>query len=180
MGTIKKLKKLTAALTSVCIAAMGLPFYAAESHAEDAVELDMPDFSFIGAVGELSAEESARVAEATYNALANHEPEVHYGDYGLDLTDDNKSDFLSVYYYVRNCCDVGILAASGTVYSSTYSDALTLSYLFDDSEYAEQFVKYSAMLDEILSGVKPGWSDEEKALYVHDYLAVKYDYDYPA
>ena len=133
MGTIKKLKKLTAALTSVCIAAMGLPFYAAESHAEDAVELDMPDFSFIGAVGELSAEESARVAEATYNALANHEPEVHYRDYGLDLTNDNMEDFSSIYYYVLDCCDVGILSESGTFHYSTDSDAAKLSYLFDDN-----------------------------------------------
>ena len=41
----------------------------------------------------------------------------------------------------------------------------------------EMKVTFQEAADQILSGVNPAWSDMEKALYIHDYLASRYEYD---
>ena len=42
---------------------------------------------------------------------------------------------------------------------------------------AERQTQLTEKIDEIISGVQPGWSDLEKALYLHDYLALHAEYD---
>ena len=54
MEMTKTLKKLTAAAAAVCIATMELPLPTAVTRAAEPPEV--PDFSFIGAVGTLTAE----------------------------------------------------------------------------------------------------------------------------
>ena len=92
----------------------------------------------------------------------------------------NENDLINIYRHVAACYDVGILAKKGTISYLPSSSTINISYLFGSSEYDEQYKAYNEKLDDILSGVENNWSDEEKALYVHDYLSVKFDYDYSA
>ncbi len=46
--------------------------------------------------------------------------------------------------------------------------------------YDDEYVSLMEQLDTITAGVDPAWSAPEKALYLHEYLAVHYDYDYDA
>lgn len=75
MEKTNNLKKMTAAAVALCLAAMELPLVPTAAMAAD--PQDVPDFSFIGQVGTLTAEESAKAAEATYLAIAAHEPSVN-------------------------------------------------------------------------------------------------------
>ncbi|MDO4863572.1 MAG: transglutaminase domain-containing protein, partial [Ruminococcus sp.] len=178
MKLTRKLKKWTAAAVSVCLAAMELPLTPAAASAADLPEV--PDFSYIGAVGTLTAEESAKAAEATYLAIANHQEAVFYGDSGLDMTMENKDYFIAIYRYILCGTEVGIGAKDVGVTWSPMSDSILINYRFDDSEYEAKYAEYKAMLDEIAAPVKPSWSDEEKALYFHEYIASNFDYDYPS
>ena len=178
MEMTKTLKKLTAAAAAVCIATMELPLPTAVTRAAEPPEV--PDFSFIGAVGTLTAEESAKAAEATYRAIAAHEPLVSYGAAGLDMTNDNVDSFIAIYNYVRCCFEVSIGTLNDSVGYNPVADAIEIDYRFEDSEYEAKCAEYKAMLDDIAAPVKASWSDEEKALYFHEYIASNFDYDYPA
>ena len=178
MEMTKKLKKLTAGAVAACLAVMELPALPAVTRAADPP--DVPDFSYIGAVGSLTAEESQKVAEATYTAIALHKPAAEYAPYGLDLNSSNKDAFISIFRYVMCCNEVGIGAADTGVSWSPSTDSILISYRFEDSEYDAKYAEYKAMLDDIAAPVKPSWSDEEKALYFHEYITANFDYDYPA
>ena len=140
----------------------------------------MPDFSYIGAVGSLSAQQTQTAAETVYGALYLHQNEVDFASSGLTMTAGNTDDLISVYRHVSSCYDVGLLVQKGVISYNPFTSTINLSYLFSGSEYDEKFREYSSMLDDILSGVDAAWTDEEKALYLHDYISVKFDYDYPA
>ncbi|MBP5362637.1 MAG: hypothetical protein J6Y71_06410, partial [Ruminococcus sp.] len=178
MEKTRSFKKWVATALSLCLTAMELPMMPVVSKAAD--PLEAPDFSFIGPVGDLSAEESAKVAQATYLALAEHKSRAEYAPYGLDMTVENHESFISVFRYVKNCFDVGICALDNGVLWEPTGDTIQINYRFDDSQYDEKLAEYKSIIDEIIVPVKSEWSDEEKALYFHEYLATNFDYDYPA
>ena len=172
-----KLKKAAVAIASVFTLTLFSP------GATVIAEFDipsMPDFSYIGTVGSLSAQQSKIAAETVYESLYFHKNAVEFSSRGVKMTNSNADDLIAIYRHVSSCYDVGILVKKGVISYSPYSSTISLSYLFSGSEYTEKYSEYSAMLDEILSGVDYSWSEEEKALYLHDYLAVRFDYDYPA
>ncbi|MCR5230911.1 MAG: Ig-like domain-containing protein, partial [Solobacterium sp.] len=70
------------------------------------------------------------------------------------------------YYYLQN----------GFSYSySTYIISLTLRY---DSAYPQSEVQtFRDRMNEILGMVDPGWNDEQKILFIHDYLVTHVEYD---
>ena len=140
----------------------------------------MPDFSYIGEISGMTAEQTKKAAEVVYEALYSHSSTVDFRNKGIKMTSANTDSLISIYRHVAACYDVGMLAKKGTITYLPSSSTINLSYLFSGSEYTEQYNAYMAKLDDILSGVDDSWSDEEKALYIHDYLAVSFDYDYPA
>ena len=140
----------------------------------------MPDFSYIGAVGSLSAEQTKKAAEASYEALCDRASQIDFSARGVRMTNGNANDLINIYRHVAACYDVGMLAKKGTINYIPSRSIIKLSYLYDGEEYNEQYEAYNQKLDDILSVVDASWSDEEKALYLHDYLSVKFDYDYPA
>ena len=170
------LTRITASAVSVC---MMLHFYPRVSITADYSIPSMPDFSYMGAVGNLTAEQTKTAAEAVYGALYMHENEANFAACGISMTSDNTSDLVSVFRHVSACYDVGILMKKGPISYSPKKSTITISYIYDGSEYEEKYLEYTSIMDGILSGVDENWSDEEKALYLHDYLCVKYDYDYP-
>ena len=172
-----KLKKVAVAIASVFTLTLFSP------GATVIAEFDipsMPDFSYIGTVGSLSDQQSKIAAETVYESLYFHKDVVDFSSRGVKMTNSNSDDLIAIYRHVSSCYDVGILVKKGVISYSPYSSTISLSYLFSGSEYTEKYSEYSSMLDEILSGVDYSWSEEEKALYLHDYLAVRFDYDYPA
>ena len=159
-----------------------VPASAAETSA--AVQEDgaypIPDFSCLGAVGSLSAEETKTAAEAVYQCLRTHQPEICFRDYGIEMNRNNYNELINIYRTVICGWDAGILAISNHLSYSPVTGTMAFFYYVSDAEYDAQYAAYTGMLDEILSGVQDEWSDAEKALYLHDYIALHYDYDYEA
>ena len=179
---MKRIVSFLTALSALCMGAPQLPApaYAETVSVQAETDADTPDFSCIGAVGTLSAAEAQNVAKTVYQSIQAHLPEVSFKEAGFDLTGQNINDVIGIYRTVISCWDAGILAINNDISYNTYYDIITLNYRFGDDEYDAQLAAYSGMLDEILSGVRDTWTDVEKALYLHDYLAVNYDYDYDA
>ena len=173
----QRTKKAAAAAVSLF---MILQFIPEDIVTAEYVIPSMPDFSYIGAVGSLSAEQTKKAAEASYEALCDRADQVDFSARGVSMNRRNENDLINIYRHVAACYDVGILAKKGTINYIPSRSIIKLSYLYEGDEYNEQYAAYSRRLDDILSGVDGSWSDEEKALYLHDYLSVKFDYDYPA
>ena len=173
----KRLKKTAAAVISVFLLTQSSPGVIVVAEYDIP---SMPDFSYIGSVGNLSAQQAKTAAETVYESLYFHKDNVDFSSRGVNMNNRNADDLIAIYRHVAACYDVGILVKKGVISYSPYSSTISLSYLFSGSEYNEKFREYNGMLDDILSGVSESWSDEEKALYLHDYIAVRFDYDYPA
>lgn len=64
-------------------------------------------------------------------------------------------------------------------YSQLTGEILTVTptYTMRGTELREAQSRYTAALNELLSGVDPHWSELEKVLYLHDLLATRYIYD---
>lgn len=139
----------------------------------------MPDFSYLGAFGSLSAAETEQTARAVYQGLAAHSDAIDLGT--VQVTQENLSDIAALYREVASVTDAGLL--SSTQISLAYSAGrmmLRPGYLAEGAAYAEMYQDCEKQIEAILSGVDPAWSEAEKALYLHDYLAIHYNYDYPA
>ncbi len=65
----------------------------------------------------------------------------------------------------------------GLSLSGTYVATLQVEYSIDTSEIPARKEEFSAGVMRILSGVQDSWSDAEKVLYLHDYLAEYCSYD---
>ncbi|MBR3629666.1 MAG: hypothetical protein IKN55_04250, partial [Oscillospiraceae bacterium] len=170
--------KAMAAIAAAAVAALqfaAMPAVA-EKHA-------VPDFTSLGAVGTLTAEQSAAVAGAIYQGLAQHADSVDFT--GLEMepiapTTDNMYSIHKIYNTVANGWEVGILAKrEDTSYAMGASIMrMRLTYWADNANYAEEYAAVTAELDTICEGVDPAWSAVEKALYLHEYLSVHFDYDH--
>ncbi|MCR4643804.1 MAG: hypothetical protein K5695_00140 [Oscillospiraceae bacterium] len=139
-----------------------------------------PDLSSFGAVGDLTEEQSTSVAKAIYQALEQHAAYINIRDLRIDSTMVNMYSIHKIYNTIVNGWEVGILAKrEDTTYSmaSDYIEAIKLFYQVDDDEYDATYASVISELDTICAGIDPAWSDPEKALYLHEYLAVHYDYD---
>ncbi len=140
----------------------------------------MPDFSYIGPIGKLTSEQTRKAAETVYDAIYFHKNDIDFKTCGIRMTPENSDSLISIYRHVAACYDVGLLVKKGTISYIPSSSIINLSYLYSGNEYEKMYMEYSAKLDDILSGVDYSWSDVEKALYLHDYISVRFDYDYPA
>ena len=65
----------------------------------------------------------------------------------------------------------------GLSMSGAYVATLQVEYNFDTSEIPAREEEFGAGVARILSGVQDSWSDAEKVLYLHDYLAEYCSYD---
>ena len=171
--------KCMAALAAGAMIALQLAVFPASAD-NDMTNDTTPDFSSFGAVGDLTEEQTLAVSEALYKALEQHASYIDIKNIQIDSTMVNMYSIHKIYNTIVNGWEVGILAKrEDTTYAmgSNYIEAIKLFYQVDDNDYDAEYAAITAELDTICAGVDPAWSDPEKALYLHEYIAVHYDYD---
>ena len=72
-------------------------------------------------------------------------------------------------FYVSSA--FGYRAAGSTVYS------FWVKYTYDAEQIPAMKAEFARTLEEVVSGVQPGWSEAETVLYFHDWLATRCAYD---
>ena len=186
---MKKYNRLRAFAVAVVMAVSSIPFMAIPTEAKS--ESEMPDFSYLGAVGTLTEYQTQVVAERIYTALEQHSNSVDvtcsepilYEDGNMD----NPESIRDVYLSIITNYDIGILAAPYGLgcqprYNSTTRNfelsEFKFTYLVDDSDYEDTYTLVSAQLDDISALVNDDWSDVEKALFLHEYITMHFSYDH--
>lgn len=173
----KRMKQVVSAAMAVSLAAVSL--CSAVPAAADTTDPNMPDFSYIGALGTLTADQTANIAGQIYTALKKHEASASVTCTNLR---NNTSIVSDIYFEVVQNTDAGLLVnghslSGGSVSGNTVTFPIT--YLItDNTEYKTELKFANEKIDSILANVDPNWKDYEKALYLHDYLAAYCDYDY--
>lgn len=136
---------------------------------------EMPDFSYLGSFGSLSAEETKAAAETFYTAFVNQAASAEF------TAVSNQEDYLKLYREIMHTTEPAILHASNYAYRSWGGKfSVQINYVCGDAEYNTLYRDAVRQIGEIAAKVNPAWSDEEKALFLHDYLAAQYNYDYAA
>ena len=141
------------------------------------------DFSYLGAVGSLSAAQTKEVADLIYNAISSHETKIDFRDLKEKMYRSKDIDSLTaVFNTVVYSCREGVLTNQGYRY---YTDSnteqilnMTISYRLPDMLYDDAMTLANEKIDALLAQVQPDWSAPEIALFFHDYMAVHYNYDY--
>jgi len=141
------------------------------------------DFSYLGAVGDFTAEQTQNIAKQIYDGLSAHQTSITVGDSKNNYIQSSTSAMeavMTIYRGVISGWDVGILASRRTIsYQVPKKGSMKLvpAYL-ETSNYNSVYQDLMNQIDEIVSGVDESWSDAEKALYLHEYMAVHFDYDH--
>ncbi len=108
---------------------------------------------------------------ACYNAMKNRVTEVDVS--GMGLTEDNFSVFQDEFR--ENHPD--IFYGSPMFYTTMGGKVVSITLFFDTNISVANIAAYEAAVQKILDGVQPGWTDVQKVLYFHDYLATHCEYD---
>lgn len=147
-----------------------------------------PDFSYLGAVGNLTEAQTQAVAEAVYASLAGHQATVELSrepDTFVQPDDASLEALHDIFATVAASTDAGILAVKNSISFQVGVSrsvgacvkSVTIYYQVDDASYDAAYADAIAKVDAISAQVQDDWSDVEKALFFHDYLAVHYEYD---
>lgn len=128
------------------------------------------------------SEESSEAREAVYKGMLAVEPGIDLEKYELTVEEFRTllSDIINSspeLFYVGKRFSYQV-SADEQKYVLSYIP----SYQFGGADVSktrieEMKVTFQEAADQVLSGVNPAWSDMEKALYIHDYLASRYEYD---
>ncbi|MBR3630920.1 MAG: hypothetical protein IKN55_10705 [Oscillospiraceae bacterium] len=148
----------------------------------------VPDFSSLGAVGCLTEAQTKSAAERIYAAVSSHAAtaELSTGSGLLVSAGTEEMDSLmQVFATVVGGFEEGILTNKNSISlqmanssrKGNYIKSIVIYYLVDDASYSKAYSKAVGQLDAISEQVNPAWSDVEKALFLHEYIAVHYDYD---
>lgn len=90
-------------------------------------------------------------------------------------------DVADTYFAVLNANPQFFYITSGFSYnwnpSTQIVNYIVIKYNYNVSQIPSLVSKFNAKTDEILKQVNAGWSDVEKALFVHDYFATNCEYD---
>ncbi len=173
---LNKLKKFTAGILALSMLSVYGGMFQAK--AESGI-----DFSYLGAVGEFTAEETQQIAEQIYDGIAKHESYISVGngkDVYISATLDEMESVMAIYRGVISAWDVGILTSRFMItYQVPKRGKMKLTPVYLETEnYEEVYQGLMQEIDEIISGMEKDWSPVEKALYLHDYIIKHYDYDY--
>lgn len=115
------------------------------------------------------------VDQVIYNGLCNSMSSINISDY--KLTQDQLKSHVQL--VVNTCPELFYVKGN---YSFSYSSAGTITdykpdYSMSGTELTEAKQFYQTQMNRILSRINPSWSDLEKVLYAHDYLAQNFEYD---
>lgn len=137
--------------------------------------MTQPLLTASAAEAEASAEESFRAM--IYDAWENKKTNVILS--GLKLTVDQVTEL----YYDMLYTDAKWFYISSAyrysmdIWQRNYVGAISIEYNYSLDAIPEMQTQFDAAVDAVLSGVQSGWTDAEKVLYLHDYLAEHCEYD---
>ncbi len=172
---------------AACAAASAMLLSGASLLPADAAS-EMPDFSEFGAVGCLTRAQTQAAAESIYTAISSHSGTAALPTSSgllIQTGTEEMDSLLLVFATVVGGYEQGILTNKNSISlqmasssrKCTYFKSIVIYYLADDSSYSKEYSEAIGKLDAISAQVQPSWSSVEKALFLHDYLAVHYDYD---
>lgn len=128
------------------------------------------------------SEEGGEARRVIYEGMLAAEPDIDLEKYELTVDEFRAllSDIINSspeLFYVGKRFSYQISADE-----QKYILSYTPSYQFGSADVSKKRIEemkttFQDVSDQILSGVNPEWSDMEKALYIHDYLASRYEYD---
>lgn len=128
-------------------------------------------------------EDSDDVSKQIYQGLSEEEVSIDVSDYSL-----TQAEFKKVLMNLINSSPELFYVGSGYSFTkdqSGYIDTYIPCYEYQGQEVssgkiAEMKKNFKMRTDEVLKEVDPKWSDREKVLYIHDYLAAHSRYDMSA
>ncbi|MBQ1545974.1 MAG: hypothetical protein IIZ59_00390, partial [Clostridia bacterium] len=174
-----RFSKCLSAIFAVGIIASNIPAHTV--YAQD----DTPDFSYIGAASSFSAEQTAEMARTVYKGLKEHKDTIKLQVDGVSMViEPNHEAAAGICREVAQNYDVGLMTNAVSInyklcsYGSESYIEYTPNYVVEDAYYNTAYAKAMSVLDDITAMVDMGWSDYEKALFLHDYLAAYCDYDH--
>ena len=108
------------------------------------------------------------------NTIQNHETAVYVGDLKIPV-----SQCLNVFSTVLNRNPQLFYIEHWFNYRTDSTDAYILEYYISyKTEFTEDHIKaFDRRVSSIMSGVNWSWSEEQKALYLHDVLVTETEYD---
>lgn len=170
----KHLKKTCAAVLSAAVFAASISITAA---LPAKAEIDVAaEFPFLTAPQGMTIERVREIVGLIYEGLENRSERIYIG--GTQDEYSNYANFYGqLYMEVAENRDIGLVVQSNSVkygFNGQRGSFIIPLYLDDNGAFDE----YYGILDDIRGKVGENWSDYEKALYLHDYLASHYDYDY--
>ena len=138
----------------------------------------LPDFSYLGSFGSLSADDTQTAAVLIWQAFSSHLENIDLSAVTAKYTDCTE-DCLGLYREIMHTAAPAVLHASNYYYSAWNGGLrIKIQYAVGADEYDALYRSSIAQINAIAAAVRPEWSDEEKALYLHDYLATMYNYDH--
>lgn len=176
----KRSKKGISAAMIFCMmitsGALAIPAQAAEISVEQSYSGSTQDFSYMGAIGTLTADEVAEIAQKLYDALKAGQTNITLS--GEKVKANFKYIYQNIYREVVNNYDVGLFVNKSAGLSGISSQGnnvyFTVTY-YNVSDSDKQ--TYVNQLEKIKSGINENMTTVDKALYFYSYLATHYDYD---
>lgn len=123
----------------------------------------------------LASPRAQTAEEVLYQGMVECRPSIDLGDYRL-----TPDELRSLYQRVVNLSPELFYLGNGYRYTQLGQTVLSVmpTYTYTFEEVQEMQMEYRQALDAILAGVEDDWSEVEIALYLHDYLAAHFEYDY--
>ncbi len=181
----KLLTKMLAVASAIAVSMTANTWKALKTKADE-----IPDFSYFGTVGTLTEVQTTVVAESFYEAFQNHSTVAEFDFQNeadkIDMSIEAMESVQMIYDALTHEYDTGILAVKKRIQCgvessidnfSNYLGSAGFSYYVGDEGNDSIFTALMGQLDEISALVLDEWSDVEKALFLHDYLAYHYDFD---
>ncbi len=170
------IKRKLAAFAAACMAFMQTALLPASAETTE-----VPDFSVLGAVGCFTAEETQKIAEQIYLGFASHSSVIVLAGEDMPLIPKNENGSIAKIAYAVADMEACMLVNDSKFGYASSGDYITkmgnIKYFADDASYEQEYSETIAMIDEITAGVQDSWSDMEKALYLHEYVADHFSYD---
>lgn len=100
-------------------------------------------------------------------------------NYCYSISSENQSIYMQAYSNVINTHPELFYVSNsvGFYKNSNNYTAIAPTYYSYDKSIAEVKSEYASYISNICNDVQSGWSDLEKALYLHDYIALNFEYD---
>lgn len=120
------------------------------------------------------AASTTSIEQTIYNGLNSFQEKINVEQYNV-----SPSDFKIILENVLNSCPEFFYVEAGFSYekSDEHVTSFTPSYTSTPAEMTSQKTFLKNEMDKIIAQVDSSWSDVEKIVFIHDYLAQNFEYD---